>query len=556
MPMPDLSNAIVAQDEMGRPFIIVRDQGQKKRAHGLEAIKSHILAAKTVSDIVRTSLGPRGLDKILISPDGDITITNDGATILSQMQLDNQIAKLLVELSRSQDEEIGDGTTGVVVLAGALLDQALELLDKGIHPIKIANGYDEAAKLVVEHLEAIAESIPVPKVNNEEADKFNKHDLSSILKVAKTSLGSKIVSKCHEQFAQLAVDAVLSVADFEKHDVDFELIKVMGKSGGSLEDTKLIHGVVLDKEMSHPQMPRNLEDVRLAILTCPFEPPKPKTKHKLDINSVEEFKKLQAYEHDKFAEMVKHVKDSGANLVICQWGFDDEANHLLLQNKLPAIRWVGGPEIEQIAIATKGRIVPRFEDLSAEKLGTAGVVRELTFGTTRDRMTVIEECSNKKMVTIFIRGGNQMIVEEAKRAVHDSLCVVRNLVRDDRVVYGGGAAEISASIAVAKEADKRKGIDQYAFRAFANALDTVPMALAENSGLNPIEVLSQLKSRQVLENNSRLGVDALGSGNNDMKENFVIDPLIGKRQQVLLATQLTRMILKIKDVVVNGKDSY
>lgn len=481
----------------------------------------------------------------MISPDGDITITNDGATILSQMQLDNQIAKLLVELSRSQDDEIGDGTTGVVVLAGALLEQASELLDKGIHPIKIANGYDEAAKLVVEHLEKIADEIPI-----------SKDDTSNIMKVAKTSLGSKVVSKCHDQFAKLAVDAVLTVADFEKKEVDFELIKVLGKSGGSLKDTTLVNGVVLDKEMSHPQMPHELKDVNIAILTSSFEPPKPKTKHKLDITNVEEFKKLQSYEQDKFIEMINYVKDSGANLVICQWGFDDEANHLLLQNHLPAVRWVGGPEIEQIAIATKGRIVPRFEDLSAEKLGHAGTVRELTFGTTRDRMLVIEDCANPAVVTIFIRGSNQMIVEEAKRAVHDSLCVVRNLIRDNRVVYGGGAAEISASVAVATEADKRKGIDQYAFRAFSSALDTVPMALAENSGLNPIEVLAQLKSRQVIENNSRLGVDALGSGNNDMKENFVIDPLIGKRQQVLLATQLTRMILKIKDVVVNGKDSY
>ena len=294
------------------------------------------------------------------------------------------------------------------------------------------------------------------------------------------------------------------------------MIKVDGKVGGSLEDTKLIKGVILDKDMSHPQMPRSLTDVKLAILTCPFEPPKPKTKHKLDITSVEEFKKLQTYEHDKFTEMIKYVKDSGANLVICQWGFDDEANHLLLQNKLPAVRWVGGPEIELLAIATKGRIVPRFEDLKPEKLGTAGIVRELTFGTTRDRMLVIEECANPRAVTIFVRGSNKMIIDEAKRAIHDSICVVRNLVRDNRVVYGGGAAEITSSLAVAEEADKHTGIDQYAFRAFSDALDAIPMALAENSGLPPIETLASLKSRQVLEKNPRLGVDCLGSGNNGM----------------------------------------
>lgn len=543
MPMPDLSNAIVAQDEMGRPFIIVRDQGNKTRLHGIEAKKQHILAAKSVASIVKTSLGPRGLDKILISPDGEITITNDGATILSQMELDNEIAKLLVELSKSQDDEIGDGTTGVVVLAGALLDQALDLIEKGIHPIKIANGFDEACRIAIAQLDKISEDIETNKVD-------------ILLKAAKTSLGSKIVSKAHDQFAKMAVDAVLSVADEERKDVDFELIKVEGKVGGALEDSKLIKGVILDKDFSHPQMPKRIEDVKIAILTCPFEPPKPKTKHKLDISTVEEFKNLQNYEQEKFQEMIKYVQDSGANLVICQWGFDDEANHLLLQNKLPAVRWVGGPELELIAIATDGKIVPRFEDLSPEKLGKAGKVHELEFGTTKDRMLVIEECANSRAVTCFLRGSNKMIVDEAKRALHDSLCVVRNLIRDDRVVYGGGAAEITSSLAVSEAANHQKGIDQYAFRAFAEALDQIPMTLAENSGLDPIETLSNLKSKQIKENNPNLGVDCLGSGSNDMKELFVVDPLISKKQQLLLATQLTRMILKINDVIISGKDEY
>lgn len=546
MPMPDLSNAIVAQDEMGRPFIIVRDQGKKTRKHGLEATKSHILAARSVASIIKTSLGPRGLDKILISQDGEITITNDGATILSSMDLDNQIAKLLVELSKSQDDEIGDGTTGVVVLASSLLDQALELIEKGIHPIKIANGFDEACKVAVEQLNKIADEI---NISAESTD-------SNLLKSAKTSLGSKIVSKSHEQFAKMAVDAVLSVADFERKDVDFELIKMEGKVGGALENSELIKGVILDKEFSHPQMPKRVENCKIAILTCPFEPPKPKTKHKLDISSVEEFKVLQEYEQKKFQEMIDAVKNAGANVVVCQWGFDDEANHLLLANGLTAIRWVGGSELELLAIATNGRIVPRFEDLTAEKLGSCGVIRELEFGTTRDRMLVIEDCSNTKAVTCFIRGSNQMIVDEGVRALHDSICVVRNLIRDNRVVYGGGAAELTCSIAVSNAADRQKGIDQYAFRAFSQALDKIPMTLAENSGLDPIETLSSLKAKQINENSSNLGVDCLGKGTNDMKELFVIDPLIGKKQQLLLATQLTRMILKINDVIISGKDEY
>ncbi|CAK7902760.1 T-complex protein 1 subunit epsilon [[Candida] anglica] len=546
MPMPDLSNAIVAQDEMGRPFIIVRDQGKKTRKHGLEATKSHILAARSVASIIKTSLGPRGLDKILISQDGEITITNDGATILSQMDLDNQIAKLLVELSKSQDDEIGDGTTGVVVLASSLLDQALELIEKGIHPIKIANGFDEACKIACKQLDLVADEIDVKNESND----------TNLLKAAKTSLGSKIVSKSHNQFAQMAVDSVLAVADFERKDVDFELIKMESKVGGALEDSSLIKGVILDKEFSHTQMPKSVEDCKIAILTCPFEPPKPKTKHKLDISSVEEFKVLQEYEQKKFQEMIDHVKNSGANVVACQWGFDDEANHLLLSNNLQAIRWVGGSELELLAIATNGRIVPRFEDLTPEKLGHAGSIREMEFGTTRDRMLVIEDCSNTKAVTCFIRGSNQMIVDEGVRALHDSICVVRNLIRDNRVVYGGGAAELTCSLAVSEAADRQKGIDQYAFRAFAQALDKIPMTLAENSGLDAIETLSSLKSKQVNENSSHLGVDCLGKGTNDMKELFVIDPLIGKKQQLLLATQLTRMILKINDVIISGKDEY
>ncbi|KAL1836616.1 hypothetical protein VTJ49DRAFT_4877 [Mycothermus thermophilus] len=338
------------------------------------------------------------MDKILISPDGDITVTNDGATILQQMEISNHVAKLLVELSKSQDDEIGDGTTGVVVLAGALLEQAAELIDKGIHPIRIADGYDQACDIAVAELDKISDVI-----------EFSREDTENLMKVARTSLGSKIVSKAHDQFAKIAVDAVLSVADLERKDVDFELIKVDGKVGGSLEDTILVKGVIVDKDFSHPQMPSEVRDAKIAILTCAFEPPKPKTKHKLEISTVDEFKKLQNYEREKFVEMIQQIKDAGANLAICQWGFDDEANHLLLQNNLPAVRWVGGPEIELIAIATNGRIVPRFEDLKPEKLGTAGLVREMTFGTTREKMLVIEECANTRAVTVFVRGSNKMV---------------------------------------------------------------------------------------------------------------------------------------------------
>jgi len=363
-----------------------------------------------------------------------------------------------------------------------------------------------------------------------------------------TTLGSKIINKCHRQMAEIAVNAVLTVADIERKDVNFELIKVETKVGGKMEDSMLVKGVIVDKDFSHPQMPKVLKDVKLAILTCPFEPPKPKTKHKLDVTNAEDYRKLRQYEAEKFDEMVSQVKEASANLAICQWGFDDEANHLLLQRELPAVRWVGGPEIELIAIATGGRIVPRFQELSADKLGNAGIVRELCFGTTKDRMLVIEECKNSKAVTIFLRGGTKMIIEEAKRSMHDALCVVRNLVRDSRIVYGGGAAEISCSLAVSKAADKIKTIEQYAFRSFAEALESVPLALAENSGLDPIKTLTQIKARHVSENNPALGVNCFETGQNDMKKEHVIETLHSKKSQILLATQLVKMILKIDDV--------
>jgi len=529
-------------DDYGKPMLVLKDQESQSRLTGIEAIKSHILAARSVAGIVRSSLGPKGLDKVMVSPDGDITVTNDGATILARMDVEHQVARLLVQLSQSQDDEIGDGTTGVVVLAGALLEKAEDLLDKGIHPIRIADGYESAAKTAIDHLDTIAEQYPI-----------DPNNLEPLILTAMTTLGSKIINRCHRQMAEIAVDAVMAVADLEVRDVNFELIKVQGKVGGKLEDTRLVKGVVIDKDFSHSQMPKELKDVKLAILTCPFEPPKPKTKLKLEVSSAEQYKALHAYEKETFIKMVDQVKAAGATLAICQWGFDDEANHLLLSKNLPAVRWVGGPELELIAIATGGRIVPRFEELTPEKLGSAGSVKELSFGTTRDHMLVIEDCPNTKAVTIFIRGGNKMIVDEAERSLHDALCAVRNLVRNDRVVYGGGAAEISCALAVAKEADQITTLEQYAYRAFADALEVIPMSLAENCGLSAIDALTAVKAEQAKSGNPALGVDCNANGTSDMKVQHVIESLHSKKQQILLATQLVKMVLKIDDVRSPGE---
>ena len=432
-----------------------------------------------MANSLRSSMGPKGMDKMLISKDGDVTVTNDGATIVENMNVEHPIAKLLVELSKSQDNETGDGTTGVVVLAGALLEQAQKLLDKGLHPLQIIEGFDKGCEYALQHLETIQNEI-----------NYKENNYENLKKAAKTALCSKVVSKYQDKFAEIAVNAVMAVADQNRKDVNFEMIKVEGKVG-----------------MSHPQMSKKVSDASICILNIPFEPPKPKSKYNIDIKSAEEYNKLYETEQNYFKEMIKNVKESGANFVICQWGFDDEANHLLMHNNLPAVRWVGGAEIEQIALATGGRIINNFKDIKKEKLGRAREVKEINLGTNNQKMIVIEDCPTKKAVTILVRGGSSMIVDEAKRCLHDALCVVRNMIKEPKIVYGGGATEISCSLFVAEKADNTPSIDQYAIRAFSEALEVIPIALAENSGYNGIEYLANLKAKQIKENNPCLGVD-------------------------------------------------
>jgi T-complex protein 1 subunit epsilon len=349
--------------------------------------------------------------------------------------------------------------------------------------------------------------------------------------------------------ADIAVKTVLSVADLERRDVNFDHIKVIAKTGGSLEDTTFVQGIIIDKDFSHPQMVKEVDDAKVLILTCPFEPPKPKTKHGLEIKSAEDYDKLYQMEQNYFTDMVKRCKDSGANVVLCQWGFDDEANHLLMHHELPAVRWVGGVEIELIAMATGARIVPRFEEITPEKLGKAGRIKEMSFGTSNDKVILIEECANSKAVTILIRGGSMTICDEAKRCLHDAVCVVRNMIKNSNVVGGGGATELACSIAVQKEADKIEGVEQYAVRAFADALEEIPLALSENSGYSPIEYVSKIKKEQISEENPFIGVDALGKGTTNMYEQGVFESAQSKRNQLELATQVVKMILKIDDVI-------
>jgi len=525
----------LAFDEFGRPYIILREQDKKSRLKGIEAIKINLESAKAIGTVLKTSLGPKGMDKMIVSPDGEVLITNDGATIVEKMEIMHPIAHLMVELSQSQDNEIGDGTTGVVVLAGMLMEQAIILLEKGIHPLKIASGFEKAADMINDHLESIAEA---KSVNRE-----------LYLKVARTSLGSKVVSQHKNKLSEIAVDAIFSVADFERKDVNFDLIKIVGRTGGSIADTELIKGILIDKELSHPQMEKKIAHAKIAILTCPFEPPKPKTKYNLNITSAEDYKNLAIREQAYFVDMVKRVKESGADLVMCQWGFDDEANHLLLQNGLKAVRWVSGTDVELLALATGARIIPRFEELHPQKLGFAGMVEELNFGTTSNNMLVVKDLSHLKAVSILVRGGSKTIVDEAHRAIHDALCVIRNLVREPRVIVGGGAAELSASIYIKQKADENPTVEQYAMRAYGDALEQICVVLAENSGLDPIQSLSEARSRQIEEKSHVYGIACLEGKVDDMRKLEVFETLASKKHQVQIATQLVKMILKIDDLI-------
>lgn len=424
------------------------------------------------------------------------------------------------------------------MLAGAILEQAQKMLDKGIHPLKIADGFEKACDIACERLDQIQMEVNI-----------QKNDYAYLRKCANTALGSKVVSKCKDHFADLALKSVLAVADIERKDVNFDLIKIVAKAGGAIEDSEFIEGIVLDKDFSHPQMEKEIEDAKICILTCPFEAPKPKTKHGLEIKSADDYNKLYQMEQQYYKDQVQRVKDSGANVVICQWGFEDEANHLLMHNNLPAVRWVGGVEIELLALATNAKIIPRFEEITPEKLGQAGLVKEYQFGTSNDKVLLIKDCAHSKAVTVLIRGGSRTICDEAKRCLFDALCVVRNMIRNNNVVCGGGAAELACAIKVQEEADKIEGIEQYAVRAFADALEEIPMTLAENSGFPPIEYVQKIKKMQIEENCAYIGVDAMAVGTNYMADQGIFESVMSKKQQLQLATQVVKMILKIDDVI-------
>lgn len=484
-------------DEYGRPYVLIREQETRKKTEEKNILSENINNFCAIVDTLSTSVGPFGADKAIISADGEVTITNDGATILKEMDIEGSpMGKLITQLSAAQDDEIGDGTTSVVIIAASLLREAKKLATKGMHPLKIIRGYEEALLIALGVIDAHA---VVPR----------KDEIREIMeKVAQSTLSSKVVSRDIDTYIRIAIEAVEAVQD-PRGETNLELIKIEGET--KMGESELIKGVYIAKEFSHFQMKKEITNAQIAILACPFEPPKLKVKHDLNIKSVEEFEELSAYEKKVFADMIERIKKSGATVVLCQWGFDDEANSLLMQAGVSAVRWVGAQELEMAAIHTGAQIISRFEDLTDESLGVGHVTEEN--GSIR-----IRSPDKSSVVTILVRGGTSAIIEETKRSIRDVLCAVRNVIRDPKVVQGAGKIDMLCAHAVAEGMPGSIGIG------FSKALQELPMALARNMGEDPISKIYEGIAEDVWEG------------------------AYSKKHQLILATQTAKSIIRIDDV--------
>ncbi len=532
------ATAIPAVTSSGQPVLILKEGSSQSR--GKEAQRNNIAAAKLISEIVKSSIGPRGMDKMLVDSLGDVTITNDGATMLKEIDVQHPAAKMLVEVSKTTDNEVGDGTTSAVVLAGALLEKAEELLDKDVHPTVIVDGYSKASRKAIEALEGVAETV-------------TPEDKDWLRKVAKTSMQTKLVFKEAEELANLVVDANLAIAEKEDSGfrVDIDNVKVEKKPGGSLKDTKLIQGIVLDKEVVHSGMPKVTEKAKIALVSAPFEIEKTEFDAKLNINDPSMMKKFLDEETKMLKGMVDKVVEVGANVVVCQKGIDDIAQHYMAKAGILAVRRAKESDMTKLAKATGARVVNNFEDLSPSDLGYAAHVEERK--VEEDKWVFVEGCKNPKAVTILVRGGTQRIVDEAERALHDALMVTKDVIEKPAIVAGGGAAEAEAAAQVLKWADKLSGREQLAAQKFAEALESIPIALALNAGMDPIDAQVELRAKHATENGKWFGIEAADGKVKDMFQRQVFEPLAVKVQIIRSATEAASMILRIDDVIAAGK---
>ncbi len=521
----------------GQQIIILKEGTSRNR--GRDAQKANITAAKIIAESVKSSLGPKGMDKMLVDGFGDVTITNDGATILKEMEVQHPAAKMMVEVAKTQDDEVGDGTTTSVIVAGELLKKAEDLIDQNVHPTIIVDGYRAASSKALEILDEIAV-------------KIDPSDKTSLRRIAEVSLASKILSEYKNTMAELAVNAILQVAEKtpEGYKVDIDDVKVEKKPGEALSDTALIKGIVLDKEVVHPGMPKRIEDALIALVDAPLEIEKTEFDAKINIENPEQMKSFLDEEEKMLTNMVDKVKKAGANVLLCEKGIDDVAQHYLAKAGILAIRRVKQSDMEKLAKATSGRVVSNLDDLKSADLGKAQLVEERKVAD--DKMTFVEGARNPKAVTILIRGGSERLVDEAERSIHDALCVVRDVVLDPRVVGGGGAPEAEVARRLKEYSQKLSGKEQLGVIAFSEALESIPMALAENAGLDPIDIMVQLRAAHE-KGQLWAGVDLVDGKVADLKERGIIEPLGVKIQVIKSAAEAAGMILKIDDVIAAAK---
>ncbi|WP_455140527.1 thermosome subunit alpha [Candidatus Hodarchaeum mangrovi] len=513
----------------GTPIFILKEDTQ--RTTGKDATSSNIAAARVISEAIRSALGPKGMDKMLVDNFGDVVITNDGATILKEIDIQHPIGKMMVELSKIQDQEVGDGTTTVVILAGEFLQQAAELISSDkIHPTLIVEGYRVATEKALEYLNEIAHDVAV--------------DDEKLLKmVVQTSMGSKIVASHSDHLSKIVIDAVKSI-DSGKRKIDIEDIKVEKKEGEDITSTRMIRGIVLDKEVVHPGMPKKLKDPKIALIAEAFEISKTEFDSELSITDPSKIQEFLDRESDMIKKMVDKVIESGANVVIAQKGIEDIAQHLLAKKGIMGIRRVKKSDMEKLAKATGAKIVDNIQDLSSDDLGTAGKVYETSVGD--DDMVFVEDCPLAKSVTILIRGGTELVVDEAERSIHDAICVVRNVLEDKKVVPGGGAPEAYVSRKLMKFSESLVGREQLAVQAFAKALEVIPRTLAENAGLDPIDIIVALRSAHE-SGSSATGIDVFKGKVREMID--VIEPLRVKTHAITAASENAQMILRIDDII-------
>jgi thermosome len=522
--------------QQGRVPILLLKEGATE-TKGKDARKNSITAAKLIAQVIRSSLGPRGMDKMLVGSTGDVTITNDGATILKEIDVEHPIAKMMVEVAKSVDNEAGDGTKSVVVLAGSLIENAEELFNKDVHPTIVVEGFREASKKAIEFLKKISIEVD-PK------------DKAFLNKIAMTSMASKLITTNSQVLSGIVIDAALKVADEleeNKFKIDLDNIKVEKKVGAYLHDSQLIQGIVMDKEIVHDGMPKKIDGAKIVLLNSALEIEKTKFDAKLNISSPDQMQNFLNEEESMLKSMVDRISASGANVVLCQKGIDDMAQHYLAKQGIIAIRRIKESDMSKLAKATGARLVTNTDELSEDDIGVAGLVEERNVET--DKWVFIEGCKNPKSVTILIRGGSQTLIDESERSIHDALMVIKDVVEYPYVVVGGGASEAVVSRKLREWSASLPSRKQLAVEKYADAVESIPLVLAENAGMSVIDTQSQLRTKSKEAGKARFGIDVFKGKIADLSSRDIYEPLSVKNQIINSATEAACMILRIDNII-------